>query len=188
MILAIFCIALASSALAQRPFTGSARLRVSDTEKYFYNALDHRIENGWSDDRSIGVERAYGVVLVPAQNLAQLNFSAINAVWRVEARDQGYPAKEEDQIIFRIRADADTPLVFFAGPAEDNEPIRHRFVATPQWHLVHVPLSQFLKDNPIQIRAIGLRNEAPGRATVYVGYMYLRVNPAAPPKKEKVKS
>jgi len=183
MILAIFCLALAASALAQRPFTGSARLRVSDTERYFYNALDHKIEPGWSDDRSIGVDIAYGVVLVPAQNLAQLNFTATNAVWRVETRDRGYPAKEEDQIIFRIRADTDTPLVFFGGPAEDNEPIRHRFVATPQWHLVHVPLTNFLKNNPIELRAVGLRSEAVGRSTVYLGYMYLRVNPVTPPKK-----
>jgi len=168
----------------QRPFTGSARLRVSDTEKYFYNALDHRIENGWSDDRSVGVQTAYGVVLPPAQNLAQLNFSALNSVWRVEARDQGYVAKEEDWIVFRIRGEIDqTPLVFFAGPAEDNEPIRHKFVVTPQWHLVHVPMKSLV--NPTQLRAVGLRSEATRPVTVYVAYMYLRINPITPPKTKK---
>jgi len=188
--IALVCLFLATAVSAQRPqTTGTAHLRVSDTEKFFYSGLDHRIVGGWSDDRSVNVHFQYGVVLPPAQNLAQLNFSNANAAWRIEARDQqGYLAKEEDEIIFRVRAGADgpnVPLVFFAGPAEDNEPVRHNFIASnSQWHLVHVPLTAL--QNPIQLRAVGLRSELQGRATVYVAYMYLKINPALPkdPKKK----
>jgi len=185
MIVAALCLVLAASVSGQRPFTGSSRLRVSDTEKHFYNAFDNRPEDGWSDDRSIGVQHAYGVVLIPAKNLAQLNFSALNSVWRLEARDQGYLAKEEDEIVFRIRGEGpETPLTFFAGPGEDVEPVRQRIVLKPEWHKITVPLKGLA--SPSQLRLVGFRSDAQGPATVYLGYIYLHVNPATPPKPRKI--
>jgi len=194
MLLLISCLLVLGSVWAQPRATtpGTAHLRVSETDKFFYSGLDHRIVNGWSDERSINVQRQFGVVLDRFQNLAQVNFSEANSAWRIEASEKGYAAKEEDEIVFRIRAapelNQNVSLTFFAGPAEDQEPIRQRILATHnQWRAIHIPL-RALEDKPIELRAVGLRNENQGRATVYIAYMYLHRNEPAPTKDPKKKN
>jgi len=110
----------------------------------------------------------------PAEGLAKLDYTSPNGDWRIAARDEGYKAQPEEEIVLRIRADkADTVVTFYGGESEGNDAITFRIQAPPAWRQIHIPLKSL--KNPVALKNVGLRNDSGGRATVYVAYMYLKV-------------
>jgi len=153
--------------------------RLSKTELYFYNGIDGRPEVGWDDKESIGVNVTHNTALSaneggPAEGLAKLDYISPDGDWRIVAKGEGYKATPKDEIILRIRGEKDNAkLVFYGGESEGVEAITSTVPVQPGWRQIHLQLKSLT--NPVALKRVGLRKESNEKSTIYVAYMYLKV-------------